>query len=246
MAMFETSSFVAAATFAGAVIALVMTALMWNRRQAPGAASVAWLMIAAAIWSGGYAIEVLLEDIDDKLLLVPLEYVGISTVPVFWFITAAHLTGRIRTVSSRFLITLLVIPAITVVLTATNGSHNLMWHDAQIVGDTGSVSVVFDRGAWFWVSWVYSYLAFFGGFGFLLYRAFTETSMFRNQMIATIAAGTIPLAANLLFLTDLNPLGDFDPTPMSFAISGVIVAYGYVRHKLFDLVIFYLFLARYL
>ncbi|MBT4126163.1 MAG: response regulator [Chloroflexi bacterium] len=236
MAMFETSSFVAAATFAGAVIALVMTALMWNRRQAPGAASVAWLMIAAAIWSGGYAIEVLLEDIDDKLLLVPLEYVGISTVPVFWFITAAHLTGRIRTVSSRFLITLLVIPAITVVLTATNGSHNLMWHDAQIVGDTGSVSVVFDRGAWFWVSWVYSYLAFFGGFGFLLYRAFTETSMFRNQMIATIAAGTIPLAANLLFLTDLNPLGDFDPTPMSFAISGVIVAYGYVRHKLFDLV----------
>jgi hypothetical protein len=39
-------------------------------------------MIAAAIWSGGYGIELLLEDIDDKLLLVPLEYVGITTVPV--------------------------------------------------------------------------------------------------------------------------------------------------------------------
>ncbi|MDG0867019.1 histidine kinase N-terminal 7TM domain-containing protein [Candidatus Lucifugimonas marina] len=236
MAMFETSSFVASATFTGAIIALVMTALMWNRRQAPGAAAVAWLMIAAAIWSGAYGIEVLLEDIDDKLLLVPLEYVGISTVPVFWFITAAHLTGRVRTVSARLLVSLLVIPTITVTLTATNGSHNLMWHDARIVGDTGSVSVIFDRGVWFWVSWVYSYLAFFGGFGFLLYRAFTETSMFRSQMIATIAAGIIPLGANLIFLTDLNPLGDFDPTPMSFAASGVIVAYGYVRHRLFELV----------
>ena len=111
-----------------------------------------------------------------------------------------------------------------------------MWRDAQIVGDTGSISVVFDRGVWFWVSWVYSYLAFFGGFGFLLYRAFAETSMFRSQMIATILAGTIPLAANLLFLTDVNPLGTFDPTPMSFAASGVIVAYGYIRLKLFDLV----------
>ena len=236
MALFETSSFVASATFVGAVVALVMTAFMWNRRQAPGAASVAWLMIAAAIWSGGYGIEVLLEDLDDKLLLVPLEYVGITTVPVFWFITAAHLTGRIRTVSTRFLLVVLVIPAITISLTATNSSHNLMWQDARIVGEPGNMSVIFDRGAWFWVSWVYSYLAFFGGFGFLLYRAFTETSMFRSQMIATIAAGTIPLAANLLFLTDLNPLGDFDPTPMSFAASGVIVGYGYVRLKLFDLV----------
>jgi PAS domain S-box-containing protein len=236
MAMFETSSFVASATFLGAVIALVMTALMWNRRQAPGAAAVAWLMIAAAIWSGGYGIEVLLDGIDDKLLLVPLQYVGITTVPVFWFVTAAHLTGRIRTVSPRLLIGLLIIPTITVFLTATNSSHNLMWHDAYVVGDAGSVSVIFDRGGWFWVSWIYSYLAFFAGFGFLLYRAFTEASMFRSQMIATIAAGTIPLAANLLFLTDLNPLGDFDPTPMSFAISGVIVAYGYIRFKLFDLV----------
>ncbi len=236
MALFETSSFVASATFVGAVIALIMTAFMWNRRQAPGAASVAWLMIAAAIWSGGYGIEVLLEDIDDKLLLVPLEYVGITTVPVFWFITAAHLTGRIRTVSIRFLLIVLVVPTITVILTATNSSHNLMWQDAHVVGEAGSVSVIFDRGIWFWVSWIYSYTAFFAGFGFLLYRTFTESSMFRNQMIATIAAGIIPLAANLLFLTDLNPLGDFDPTPMSFAASGVIVAFGYIRRKLFDIV----------
>ena len=192
--------------------------------------------IAAAIWSGGYGIEVLLEHLDNKLLLVPLEYVGISTVPVFWFITAAHLTGRIRTVSPRLLLILLVVPMITVTLTATNSSHNLMWHDAMMVGDPGSVSVIFERGPWFWVSWIYSYLAFFAGFGFLLYRAFTETSMFRSQMIATLAAGIIPLAANLLFLTDLNPLGSFDPTPMSFAASGVIIAFSYLRFKLFDLV----------
>jgi hypothetical protein len=157
-------------------------------------------MIAAAIWSGGYGIELLLEDIDDKLLLVPLEYVGITTVPVLWFITAARLTGRIRTVSIRFLLIVLVIPAITIILTATNSSHNLMRHDAHVVGEAGSVSVIFDRGVWFWVSWIYSYTAFIAGFGFLLYRTFTESSMFRNQMIATIVAGTIPLAANLLSL----------------------------------------------
>ena len=142
MAVFETSSFVAVATFLGAVIALVTTAFMWNRRQAPGAASVAWLMIAAAIWSGGYGIEVLLEDIDDKLLLVPIEYVGISTVPVFWFLTAAHLTGRIRNVTPRLLVILLVIPMITVALAATNSSHNLMWTNAYVVGDSGSISEV--------------------------------------------------------------------------------------------------------
>lgn len=73
-----------------------------------------------------------------------------------------------------------------------------MWHDAHVVGEAGSVSVIFDRGVWFWVSWIYSYTAFIAGFGFLLYRTFTESSMFRNQMIATIVAGTIPLAANLL------------------------------------------------
>jgi PAS domain-containing protein len=38
------------------------------------------------------------------------------------------------------------------------------------------------------------------------------------------------------FLSQLNPLGHFDPTPMSFAASGVIIVYGYLRLKLFDLV----------
>ena len=42
---------------------------------------------------------------------------------------------------------LLAIPMITIALAATNSSHNLMWNDAYIVGDTGNVSVEFDRGA---------------------------------------------------------------------------------------------------
>ena len=168
-------------------------------------------MTAAAIWSGGYGIEVLLDRLDDKLLLVPIQYVGITTVPVFWFFTAAQLTGRTRTITTRLLASALVIPVITVSLTATNSSHHLMWEDAAIVVETGSMSLEFVRGPWFWFSWFNSYLAFFAGFGRLLYRAFAETSMFRSQMIATIVAGTIPLGANLLFLTDLNPMGAFDP-----------------------------------
>ena len=169
------------------------------------------MIIAAAIWSGGYWIEVLLDRLDDKLLLVPIQYVGITTVPVFWFFTAAQLTGRIRTITPRLLASALVIPVITVSLTATNSSHHLMWEDAAIVVETGSMSLEFVRGPWFWFSWFYSYLAFFAGFGLLLYRAFAETSMFRSQMIATIVAGTIPLGANLLFLTDLNPMDAFEP-----------------------------------
>ncbi|MCI0873140.1 MAG: response regulator [Chloroflexi bacterium] len=236
MLMLETSSFIAAATFVAAVVALVMTPLLWNRRQAPGAVSVVWLMIAAAVWSGGYGIEVLLDGLDDKLLLVPVQYVGITTVPVFWFITAAQLTGRIRTFTPRLLTVMLIVPAVTVILTVTNSSHNLMWSDAFIVGEPGSLSLEFIRGTWFWISFVYSYIAFFAGFGFLLYRAFAETSMFRGQMIAAIVAGTIPLGANLLFVTELSPLGVFDPTPMSFAASGAIIAFSYIRFKLFDLV----------
>lgn len=234
--MFESSSFVAAASFVGATTAFVMTGLLWNRRQAPGATSVAWLMTAAAIWSGGYGFEVLLNTVDDKLLLIPFEYVGISTVPVFWFLMAAHLTGRINAITPRLLIVVMIVPVITVTLAATNSTHHLMWKDAYIIGDPGSISIEFIRGSWFWAQWIYSYLLFFAGFGFLLYRAFTETSMFRSQMIAALAAGLIPLSANLLFLSDLNPMGSFDPTPMSFALSGAIVAYSYVRFKMFDLV----------
>ena len=103
-------------------------------------------MTAAAIWSGGYGIEVLLDRLDDKLLLVPIQYVGITTVPVFWFFTAAQLTGRIRTITPRLLASALVIPVITVSLTATNSSHHLMWEDAAIVVETGSMSLEFVRG----------------------------------------------------------------------------------------------------
>jgi len=233
---FGSSIFVASATFVGAVTALMMTAFMWSRRRAPGAAYVAWLMIAAATWSIGYGFEVVVNDLDEKLRLIPIEYVGISTVPVFWFLTAAQLTGRIRQVKPQYVALVLIIPVITVVLTSTNSSHHLMWNKVELVGASEGISIVFERGTWFWVGWVYSYAMFFGSFGLLLYRAFTEVSMFRSQMVTTMAAGVIPLIANLVFLTDLNPLGVFDPTPMSFTASSVIVAFGFIRFKLFDLV----------
>lgn len=234
--MLDTSSFVSAATFSGAAVAFAMTGLLWNRKQAPGAAAVAWLMIAAAIWSSGYGIEVLLEQLDDKLVLVPLEYIGITTIPIFWLITAAHLTGRIDTLTPPFIGALFVIPAVTVVLAFTNDGHHLMWTDAALVGEPGSMSIEFTRGSWFWVSWTYSYLAFFTGFALLVVRAFGATSMFRRQMITAIVAGIIPLGANLLFVIELTPLGVFDPTPMTFAASGAIIAFGYVRFRLFELV----------
>ncbi len=115
-------------------------------------------MAAVTLWTAGYAFELICVDLPANLILNTIEYMGIVTVPVAWLLLILCYTGRARYITRRNLALLSVVPAIVVLLVATNSYHYLYY--SAIVPRTiaGSVVWVFLRGPLFWLHVAYSYL----------------------------------------------------------------------------------------
>jgi two-component system, cell cycle sensor histidine kinase and response regulator CckA len=80
-----------------------------------------------------------------------------------------------------------------------------------------------------------SYLLVVGG-AVLLIRALRQSPPpFRGQGRAPITAAVVPLAANVLYLTGVTIPG-LDPTPLAFAVSGLLFTHALYRDRLLDLI----------
>src|SRR5215207_4296944 len=66
--------------------ASVLFLLIWPRRLESGAQSVAGLLLALALWSGAYGLELASLDQESMLFWVRIEYPGIVAVPVLWLL----------------------------------------------------------------------------------------------------------------------------------------------------------------
>src|SRR5271157_703533 len=205
----------------------------WRDRTNPVSGSFALLMIAAALWAVGYAIQLISADLETNLLFNTFEYVGIVTVPVAWLLVALCYTGRSRYVSLRNLGLLAVVPFIVVLLVATNPYHYLYYSAVIPRMISGSVVWVFLRGPLFWLHVTYSYLLILVAMILLASRYSGAPVIYRRQIALLMIAATIPVLVNLLYIVSIYPVPGLDLTPFAFACVGVILALGLFRYQLF-------------
>ena len=101
-----------------ALLALILAVLLWRKHAAPGRNSMIWMLIMLAVWAFSYAMITTSPMLEDKILWLKLENIGILTVPVFWFlftIQYAQFDGWLNKFTGALLF---VIPAMYVLLDA--------------------------------------------------------------------------------------------------------------------------------
>lgn len=216
-----------------AVVAAWLAVNAW-RRGVGGAREIAVLSAAVCVWNLGYALEIASVGLETKVLWAVVEYAGIVTVPVAWFVFSLGYTGRGRWVTRRNLALLAVVPLVTLVLMGTNGAHGLMWSRATL-DPTGEFLVV-EHGPYFWVHLTYSYLLNLLGGVFLVGTLLRSYWLYRRQVVALLVAVLAPWIANGLYLSGLNPWPGLDLTSFAFLISGAAVAWGLFRYRFLEIV----------
>ena len=87
-----------------------------------------------------------------------IEYPGIVTVPVAWFILSLYYSGRERFVTRKILVLLFVIPAISTILVATNPLHYLYYNSITPLVLNGTTIWHYNHGPLFQVLILYSYI----------------------------------------------------------------------------------------
>ncbi len=218
-----------------AAISAVLAFFAWRRRPASGAGPFMALMLAVAVWSAGYAFELSSADLPAAIRWLKVEYVGIVAAPLAWLIFVLDYTGREKWLTRRNLGLLAAGPLATLALAWTNEIHGWLWRDLKLdtSGPFSWLSLTF--GPWLWGYTAYSYLLILLGV-LLLVRTFVRAPrLYRVQAWALVAGALLPLAGDGLSILGLSPFPQLYLTPFSFAVLGLIIAWGFFRLRLLDI-----------
>ena len=220
-----------------AFLSVGLAAWALAHRRARGAVWIAVALLAAAEWCAGYALEIAADGFAAKVAWCKLEYLGILTVPVAWFMLALDFTDSARRFrSSRLALLLWVIPAVALALVATNEHHRLVWSSWTVDPRLSVPVLVVGHGPMFWVVNGYSHLLLATGAFLMLSGRASMPRVGRVQGAAMVAAIAAPWAGNLLYVSGLSPLGALDLTPFGFVVMGLAGTWVIAHARLLDLV----------
>ncbi len=217
-------------------VAMFLCAWVWtNRRQAaPGAGYFSLLMASVALWALTGIWEAAAASVELKILASKVQYIAVVCVAPLWFLTALGY-GRIRARAGRRLLPLLwVVPAVIVGFVWTNETHSLIWPSVTPLPDSKEALLVYAYGPMAWASAAYSYLLVFAGTAVILAAALRTQRVYRFQAAALIFGAFFPLAASVVYLFQISPSA-VDWTPVAFAVSGLVIAWGLFRHGLMNI-----------
>jgi len=185
------------------------------------------LMVGIAIWCTGYAMELLYNDLQQKILWAKIQYFGIVVIPTTWLLLIMRYVGKERWVNKKTILLLSIEPLITLYLLWSR--QNLIWEKINVI-DYGVYSLLsFEYGAWAIVHAVYSYLLILFAISILFQVLLYAPYIYRKQVILLLIAVFAPIFGNMLYIIDLTQL---DLTPFAFLISGLSLTYNFLHYKL--------------
>ncbi|MFB6229269.1 MAG: histidine kinase N-terminal 7TM domain-containing protein [Halobacteriales archaeon] len=218
-----------------AVFGLLYDRLVRHDRRVVAFATV---MIGTAVWTLGYSFQFASATIADKRAWATVAMAGEAVVPVAWCTFALVYARREEWLTRARIGALWTMPALTVVLAVTNGSHGLVWHELAIAPAAAGGYAVLDAtsGPWMFVHGAYSYLVTFAGVVLMIDLIARTRRVYRGQAAVLLAGIVVPAGANIASRTGVGPASTVDLTPPSMAILGIAFAVGIFKYRLFDLV----------
>jgi diguanylate cyclase (GGDEF)-like protein/PAS domain S-box-containing protein len=220
----------------GACMAGLVALISWGRRNTPGGKSLTALMLAAAIWAGGAALEHATIGIPGQILWSKFEYIGTVSCPVLLLTFAFEYNHLQHWLTRRTIAILFVVPLITLALAFTNEQHNLIW-TTFIPSPAGDNLTIFNHGIAFWIGAVgYSYLLILIGTILLIRGAIGLPAHYRRQIVLIVAGALTPWVVNVLYIAGLSPVPGLELTPLVIVFTGAIFAWAIFQFGLLDLV----------
>jgi diguanylate cyclase (GGDEF)-like protein/PAS domain S-box-containing protein len=218
---------------------VTLAILLARRAHAPGRRSLVFMLLMIAVWNFSYAMITISASLETKLLWLKLENLGILTVPIFWLFFALRY-NRLDGWLNRYTASLFfIIPAISLFFLFSGQWFHLYYTSVSQVSAMGGPLVI-ERGSWYVVALIYSYLLSLAAIGLLLRRAVQYRNIYRRQMVVLIAAVLIPILANIVYQWALSFRPDsslrIDLTPISFTITAALIALGVFGLRIFELI----------
>ncbi len=217
-------------------VTILIALYAWRRRILPGATHFTLLMLAVAEWAFCSAAEHLAIQIPTKALWSKLSYLGIVGTAPLWLLFVRDYSQRPTWLTRPRSALLWIIPLITLGLVATNEWHGLIWPTITPVSDEPGAMLIYGHGLGVGILSIYSYALLLLGTIWLIQASRRLARLYRKQAVTLLIAAVIPWVGNLIYNTGLSPWPGLELTPITFALTGAVVAWSIFRLQTLDLV----------
>lgn len=218
-----------------AITSIVTVVASWRYYERTGGRAFGVLTAAVALWVLADLTGLLSRTLFQAMVAQRVTYFAISVVPVAWVVLAFRYVGRPEMVNRRRVALLCLVPAATLLVSLTNGSHHLLWRVHGISQDGVMTTVVSTAGPWFWVHTLYSYGLLAVGAGVFVDWSLQARDAYRPQSVAVLAAVALPWAANVAYVTGLVS-APADVTPLVFPLTCAFLWIGLFHYRFLDVV----------
>jgi signal transduction histidine kinase len=202
----------------------------WRNRPQPGMTTLSVLMGWMSVWTGAVVVASSVSGYWPSRIAVNVVLIATAVTAVTLFAFALEYAGYERYLQWPYPLLLAVEPALVAVLTFTNEFHNFFWADvyrdaAHYSGYTYEAALGQYLHIWF------AYLLTTAAVVILIRKLLLSRAIHRTQTAAVLIAALAPVVGNVLYVTEVFPLGQI----VGFAVTGVALYVAITHGKLVDL-----------
>lgn len=191
-------------------------------------------MLCGTWWAAASAMGLVATTQQWLVFWLQLQWLGITFMPVGWLLFALAYTGRNRYVSFRWATALSVVPTLTLALALTEGVHDILYAEMAITASGPFTLLSVTPGPWFWVYYIYASALLLAGTVYIVQLAVAYHERYLGQVIALLLIVLPPWLASIGNIVGVTPIESFDPTPLTFVVSGIAGIVALRRSELLD------------
>lgn len=221
---------------ATALLSLVLAISMLNQRNRSGVRTFVAIMLAVFIWALFSALESSASELQAKETFARLQYLGFANLPPLWLVFVLRYTQQNAQFKLPSFVILWILPVVTILLALSNDLHGWLWVDAQNTMGPFGATLTFDYGAWYYLFAIYTNMVNLLGVIVLFWAIIRYPYVYSQQAWALFLGIALPWASEILNFRGSPQFLGFDITPISFLVSGLVVAWAVFRLHLFDMV----------
>jgi len=218
------------------LIGLLNVLFISRRLKVPGALPLLGMGMAVSVWALAYAMEMASSDLSMQVFWGKVQYFGIVSVSVAFFLFAATYAQYQKLLKSKWIWLVWVFPMMCLALAWTNESHHLLWTEITQMEFGTYVIASFGHGPVFYLFVAYSYIMLLAGTMILVRQAVQSQPEFRSQTLLLVFGVAVNWVGNIIYVSGANPIPDLDWTPMGLIFSGVIYSIALFQFRFLDLV----------
>lgn len=220
-----------------AAVAVAAISVMLIKREAPASKIFGVMLSVLGIWAFGYAMELMHSTLPEMLFWIKIEYIGVGLIPALWFLFCVSYSGHDNWLTKGRIAAVSALPIVTVLMVWTNDYHYLHYSSVAVDSTSGPFPMLdFEEGPWYWIHTAYFYFLLLWGTYLLLQNYRFADQLFKSQTLTVLLGAMIPWAVNLMYLLGYKPFSHLDLTPFVFSLTGLVIAYGLMQFRLFDII----------